>query len=116
MASSDPSSARASGIKERRSVPRFPLIATAEILESTSAMRLSGRISEISRKGCYVDVLNPLPSGTTIQLRVSRDSGSFATTARVIYVDPGMGMGIGFVDTAADQLTILDAWLAELAS
>src|SRR4029077_18532475 len=39
---------------ERRSVPRYSLIATAEIIEPISDVRISGRISEISRKGCYV--------------------------------------------------------------
>jgi hypothetical protein len=114
MASSDPSSAPAS-VKERRTVPRYPLIASVEILESSSAMRLSGRISEISRKGCYVDVLNPLPVGTAIQLRISRDNGSFASAGRVIYADQGMGMGVVFVGVPAEQLKILDAWIAELA-
>jgi len=114
MANPDPSSARAS-VKERRSVPRYPLIATADILDTSSEMRFSGRISEVSRKGCYVDVLNPLPVGTVIQIRISRDSGSFATRAKVVYADSGMGMGVAFADTTADQLKILDAWLAELA-
>jgi len=115
MASSYSSSAPSSAVKERRTVPRYPLIATVEILESSSAMRLTGRISEISRKGCYVDVLNPLPVGTEIQVRISRDSGSFATSARVIYADQGMGMGVLFVNTAADQVQILDAWISELS-
>lgn len=115
MATSNPSSP-ATSARERRTVPRYPLIATAEILELTSEMRFSGRISEISRKGCYVDVMNPLPIGTTIQVRISRDSGSFATTGKVIYADQSMGMGVAFTDAPADQLKILDAWLAELSS
>lgn len=101
---------------ERRSVPRYPLIATVEVLETASDTRMSGRISEISRKGCYVDVLNPLPSGTPVRLWISRDEGTFETSGKIIYTQPGMGMGILFVDTAAPQLQRLDAWLAELAS
>jgi hypothetical protein len=99
----------------KRTVPRYPLIATVEILESVSEMRLSGRLSEISRKGCYVDVLNTLPTGTIIQLRVSRDQGTFLTAGRVIYVQEGMGMGVAFVDPAPDQLEILNAWLSEFS-
>jgi hypothetical protein len=114
MASSDPSVSQVP-YRDKRSVPRYPLIATVEILEAASEMRLSGRLSEISRKGCYVDVLNTLPPGTMIQLRVSRDQGTFVTGGRIIYVQEGMGMGVAFVDPAADQLKILDAWLAELA-
>lgn len=114
MASSDPFVSQAR-YAEKRSVPRYSLIATVEILEAASEMRLSGRLSEISRKGCYVDVLNTLPAGTIVQLRVSRDQGTFVTAGKIIYVQAGMGMGVAFVDPAADQLKILDAWLAELA-
>jgi hypothetical protein len=114
MAISDPSVSKVP-YHENRSVPRYPLIATVEILEAASEMRLSGRLSEISRKGCYVDVLNTLPAGTIIQLRVSRDQGTFVTAGKIIYVQEGMGMGVAFTDPAEEQMKILDAWLAELA-
>lgn len=100
--------------RERRSVPRFSLIASAEIIEPASGVHISGRISEISRKGCYLDVLNTLPVGTKLRLTISRDQGIFTTDAKIIYAQDGMGMGIFFVDVASDQLKILDAWLAEL--
>ena len=100
----------------RRAVPRYTLIATAEIVDLASDMRMSGRISEISRKGCYVDVLNPLPVGSLINVRISRDQGTFISPGEIIYVQEGMGMGVGFRDLAADQLKILDSWLAELPS
>jgi hypothetical protein len=115
MAASDPLKPGLANYETRRSVPRYPLIATVELVESASEMRFSARLSEISRKGCYVDVLNTLPSGTLVQLRVSRDSGTFSTRAKIIYVQEGMGMGLAFLDPAEDQLKVLDAWLAELA-
>lgn len=102
--------------RERRSVPRFSFIAAAEILEPVSGVRISGRISELSRKGCYVDLLNTLPTGTAIQVRISRDQGTFASSGRIIYTQEGMGMGVAFVDMPGDQLKILDSWLAELAA
>jgi PilZ domain len=99
---------------DRRSVPRYSFIAAVEIVEPASSMRMAGRISEISRKGCYVDILNTLPTGTPVQLRISRDQGAFVTQGRIIYTQDGMGMGVAFVDVPADQLKILDSWLAEL--
>lgn len=98
---------------EKREVPRFSLIATAEIIEPASGVHISGRISEISRKGCYLDVLNTLPVGTCLRMTISRDRGVFTSLARIIYVQQGMGMGIAFVDIPPDQLQILDVWLAE---
>jgi PilZ domain len=100
----------------RRAVPRYTLIATAEIIDLASEMRMSGRISEISRQGCYVDVLNALPVDSLINVRISRDQGTFFSPGKIIYIQEGMGMGVAFHNSAADQLQVLDLWLAELTS
>jgi hypothetical protein len=100
--------------REKRTVPRYSFIATVELVEPVSDVHMSGRVSEISRKGCYVDILNTLPVATRINLWISCDQGTFFTPARIIYVQEGMGMGVAFVDPSADQLKILDTWLADL--
>jgi len=99
---------------EQRTVPRYMFAATVDIVEPLSDMHFSGRVSEISRKGCYVDILNTLPRETAVQLRVSRDKGTFMTDGKIIYVQDGMGMGVGFANMPPDQLEILDSWLDEL--
>jgi PilZ domain len=99
---------------EKREVPRFMFIATVDIMEPVSDVHISGRISELSRKGCYVDILNTLPVGTQISLCVTRDQGTFSVLGKIIYVQEGMGMGVAFLALAADQLEVLDSWLAEL--
>jgi hypothetical protein len=115
MAESSGTTANSPGaIRERRSVPRFSLTATAEIIEPASRVHMAERISEVSRKGCYLDVLNTLPVGTRLRLNISRDQGAFSTEAKTIYIQEGMGMGISFVDVPPDQLKILDGWLAGL--
>jgi hypothetical protein len=101
---------------ERRSVPRYALIAQTEVVEPISGLRIAGRISEISRKGCYVDALNTLPTQTIIEVRISRDQGKFNSPGKIIYTQEGMGMGIAFLNMPADQLKILDSWLAELTT
>jgi hypothetical protein len=101
---------------EKRVSPRFMFIATVDISDLSSGIRLAGRVSEISRRGCYIDILNTLPKDTLIQLSITRDSGTFSTPGSVIYVLERMGMGVGFLDTPPDQLEILDSWLAELSA
>jgi hypothetical protein len=108
-----PIKTEASG-SERRTVPRYSLIATAEVIEPVSEVRISGRISEISRKGVYVDILNPLPRGTRVNIRISRDRGTFVAAGKVIYVQEGMGMGVAFLDVDEEQKNLLISWLAEL--
>ncbi len=100
---------------ERRTAPRYMFIATVDIVELGTNTRMSGRVSEISRFGCYVDILNALPKGTAIRIRIYNDSGSFESAGKIIYVQENMGMGVGFVDPPDDQMQILDRWLAELA-
>ena len=102
--------------REKRSVPRYSLIATVDVVEPVSGMRIPGRISELSRKGCYVDALNNLPPQTRVHIRISRDSGTFSSPAKIIYVQEGMGMGLAFVEPPDDQLKILDSWIAELTA
>src|SRR5262249_166074 len=65
--------------------------------------------------GCYVDTLNPVPSGTQVRIRLTRAREVFTTTAKVVYASPGLGMGIHFEDTLPAQLDILDRWLADVA-
>jgi hypothetical protein len=97
----------------RRSVPRFGLIAQTDVVEPVSGLRISGRISEVSLKVCYVDVLNTLPTQTEIEIQISRDQGTFTSPGKIIYTQEGMGMGVGFLNTPADQMKVLDSWLAE---
>jgi PilZ domain len=104
----------ASKSAERRANPRHAFVATTEITDSAHALRLSGRVTEISRQGCFVDVVHPLPVGTILKLRVTCDQGSFETRAKILYVQRGIGMGVVFVDTAEDQVKILEKWLVDL--
>jgi hypothetical protein len=100
---------------ERRAVPRYAFVATTELTDSASATKLSGRVTEISRKGCYVDIVNVLPVGTLLNLRISCDQGAFVSRGRILYVQENIGMGVVFLDTPNDQLEILDTWLAQLS-
>jgi hypothetical protein len=97
----------------QRSVPRYTFVALAEIIENTGQPCIMARIGEISRKGCYVDILNPFPDGTFLSVVISRDHRSFATKGKVIYSHQGIGMGVVFLEPTSDQLEVLDSWLVE---
>jgi hypothetical protein len=66
--------------------------------------------------GCYVDALNPFPTGTLVELRILRDQGVFETNAKVVYCDPKFGMGLAFAEMRPDQRSLLEAWLAEIVT
>jgi PilZ domain len=101
---------------KRRSVRRCPLVASAEVTELDSGALLSARTSELGMGGCYVDALNPFPTGTLVGLRILRDQGIFETQAKVVYCDPKFGMGLAFTEMRPDQRSLLEAWLAEIVT
>jgi PilZ domain len=102
---------------DRRGAARYPLILAAEVTELDGSNALHGRSSDVSRSGCYIDTLNPMPVASLIQVRLRHGDAIFDAAARVMYVCPGLGMGVMFdKDTAAAQLTILDRWLATAAA
>jgi hypothetical protein len=102
-------------IEERRRSARYPLVVAAEVLEQPSGTKLSARASDISVKGCYIDTIYPIPTGSHVLVRLSREKQVFEAKGQVVYLSPGLGMGITFASTIPpEQLAILEGWLAEL--
>lgn len=99
----------------RRS-PRVPFIASAEVTEIETQVRLLARTGDISRHGCYMDMVNPLPFGTSVALRIINDSGTFDATAGVVYSVPHLGMGLAFQEVEAVNQATLEKWLAASVS
>jgi PilZ domain len=100
---------------ERRTVPRYSVLALVEFAEAAGTMCIEGRMTEISRQGCYVNTPNTLPLNSFLRLVITRDEETFMTNGKVIYVHDGIDMGIVFVDSTGDQLQILNEWLADAA-
>ena len=98
---------------ERREVPRYPFVASAEQTDIDSGAKLSARVSELSLKGCYLDTLNPFPKGTQIRLVIVHGDSKFTALATVMYSQPNLGMGARFKTVEPEQLEVLRTWLAE---
>jgi hypothetical protein len=97
----------------QRMVPRYSVLAIAELVESAGTVCIVGRMTEVSSKGCYVNTPSTLAVNSALKVVISRDDESFLTDGRVIYVHEGVGMGIVFVNSPEDQLKILTSWLAD---
>ena len=100
---------------ERRSAPRHAMVLAAEVLELPRGTKLNARTADISRTGCYVDTMNPIPPGSEVQLRITHRTETFVAKGRVVYVSYGLGMGIAFVSVEDQQLARLDRWFSEPA-
>jgi hypothetical protein len=98
---------------ERRSAPRHAMVLAAEVVELPRGAKLNARSADISRTGCYIDTLNPIPQGSEVRVRPTHDAETFVAVGRVVYVSYGLGMGIAFVNVQAEELARLDRWFSE---
>jgi hypothetical protein len=100
----------------KREVPRFALVASVEVAVPHTGKRVSGQVTEISRKGCFIETLNALPVGSPIKITISKDNETFRADGAVIYSRKRGGMGVTFDRPAPQQLSILDVWLEKNTS
>jgi hypothetical protein len=96
---------------QKRSVPRYPFAARVTVLEPISGLELTGRTSDISLKGCFVESVDQFPLNSIVQVRIEVASESFETWARVAHVHAALGTGIGFFQISPDQQLILQTWV-----
>ncbi len=104
----------ASGPAEKRRHPRFPFSSGGEVFDPQANVHVTGRLSDISRSGCYMDTISPFAVNAAVILTVTHEGRTFKTKAKVAYSLNGMGMGIMFTAMEPDQARVLDGWLAEL--
>ena len=100
---------------DRRVAPRYPLVLLAEVTDLLSAVKFTARTSDLSRTGCYIDMLSPLPRGSQVHVLLKNEGEVFASAATVMYVSPGLGIGVAFAEMPAEQQSLLDRWLAVAA-
>jgi len=99
--------------QDRRRFARYPLIAHIELLEESTDTRLKARVSDISLEGCYLDMVNPLPSGTHVRITITSEEAKFEARGRIIYTLQHMGAGVQFEEIAPGSAEILKTWVAE---
>lgn len=101
--------------KEDRTTPRYPFTATCDATEPKSGGKIIGRTSDLGPGGCYIDTIRPFPNGANLVVRISWKHQTLKIMAKVIFAQPGLGMGLAFGAAESDQQTILDQWIAELS-
>ena len=100
---------------QKRSVPRYPFAEQVTIVDPIARHESAGRTSDISSRGCFVELIDQFPRNSIVQISIERTDESFKTWGRVAHVHEALGTGIGFLDTDADQKLILEKWIAEAA-
>ena len=104
----------------RRANPRFSFFADGEVTLGDGTCVLT-QLSELSSRGCYIGTLEPIPTGTELQLCIRDGKTTCELPGQVIYMHSGgglgiFGMGVLFGRMSAEQQSAIDKWLRELAS
>jgi hypothetical protein len=90
---------------------RVPFIAAAEIMEVDTEARLTAR-TDLSQGGCCLDMVNPLPQGTSVKLAIAQGSHLWRHRDGV-YSQTPLGMGGEFREIDSTHWPRLGQWLYE---
>src|SRR6266404_2243554 len=91
---------------------RFDFVASIEVVDLESEVRLQERLTDLSLYGCGIAAAKPFPAGTRVQLGITYNGARFAAIGRVAYAKSGE-MGIAFVRIDKDDQLVLERWIAE---
>lgn len=100
---------------ERRRTPRYPFIATVELIQKDAKAGISAQLTELSLYGCFVKMLDPFEKGKEIFLKVHANGKYFESHGVVVYAQPGQGIGVCFQSVNPHFLAVLKQWLIEAA-
>ena len=86
------------------------------MIETGAPAGIAARVTELSLYGCYVEISNPLAKGAHAVLKVYSEGRYFESQGTVLYSQPSLGMGVGFLNVNPHYLRVLKLWLIEAAN
>ena len=101
--------------KDRRRSPRFKCAGSAEFTAEDSNVRMWGTLTDISLRGCYVEMSTTFPVDTKVALALDALGIRFRARGTVRISYPFLGMGILMTEIEPDQKVLLEQLLSELA-
>jgi len=96
----------------RIGLARLPFAAEVRATELDSGRETWGQTTNLSKRGCYVRTRQPFSQGTLLVLEITNKGARFLTDAKVAYAIESDGMGLSFLNIPANELPILEHWLA----
>jgi hypothetical protein len=101
---------------ERRRSPRYSFSASAEVVDEKENVRTSSQVCDLSLQGCYLEMQNPFPQGTTATVEIYTEEDFLEAHATVAYREPGHGMGLKFDGIQPHFVNVLKKWLTRSES
>ena len=101
--------------KDRRRSPRFKCAGSAEFTAEDGNVRMWGTLTDISLRGCSVEMSTTFPVDTKVALALDALGIRFRTRGTVRISYPFLGMGILITEIEPDQKVLLEQLLSALA-
>lgn len=99
------------GGSEKRRFPRVSCRLPVEVsAEGEVAVRLQGTITDLSLSGCFVEMISPLPPDTPVGLMLSQGTRTVHLKGVIRNTQPGLGMGVAFIEMDEDHRRQLEAF------
>jgi hypothetical protein len=95
--------------QDRRGL-RFGLSASAEVSLEGSAESLRARVTELSLRGCFLEVAGRFIEQQRLQVKIFNTKDLFEASAEVIYVRKS-GVGVLFGDVNLHFRRVLQKWI-----
>lgn len=96
---------------ERRRYPRYTVQVQIEIHQEGSDVPMRLETTDLSRGGCYIQLIMPLPVGVRVQATLWLADYPIVVRGRVVTRHPQFGNGIMFVDFEGQAEVILNRYL-----
>jgi PilZ domain-containing protein len=95
----------------RRRTPRYSFAATAEITTDNSKAVATATVSELSLRGCRLNMKNPVPLNMPITVKISAAGELFQSKGRIVYLQSGIGACVTFLAIEPQSRAVLRRWL-----
>ncbi|HWR35710.1 MAG TPA: PilZ domain-containing protein, partial [Clostridia bacterium] len=95
---------------------RYPCKGAISIWQAETQYPINAAVSDISLRGCYVELMNPLPAGTEVSMLLNVPGLSIRATGQVRTSHPAVGMGIQFEEMIDTDRALLQDLVAKLAT
>jgi len=99
---------------DRRVFPRYSVQVQMELREETSDVPLRLQTTDLSRGGCYIQLIMTLPLGTLVRGTLWLADTPVRIRGRVVTRHPQFGNGIMFLEFEGDGAQVLTRYLDTL--
>jgi hypothetical protein len=94
-----------------RRAPRYSFVATAELIGDNPRAFATATVSELSLRGCRLDLRNPFPVSVPMTIKISASGELFQSKGRIVCLQPGIGAGVSFLAIDPQSRAVLKRWL-----